>query len=171
MNSIIRNTAAGILCAFLLLPGAAWAQQQGNIELKSKAEKEVTTTNSKGEKRVQLVEVSKASKAKVLPGDIVIFTTNYKNIGKQAADKVAITNPVPKHMIYVDQSAEGKGTTIEFSVDNGKSYGMLDALFILDAQGKKQKASASDYTDIRWTLNKPLLPNSAGNVSFKAKLK
>jgi uncharacterized repeat protein (TIGR01451 family) len=168
MNSIITNTAAGILCALLLLPAASRAQQQGSIELKSKAETEVTTTNEKGEKRVKLVEVSKA---KVTPGDIVVFTTNYKNISKQAADQVVISNPVPKHMEYVDRSAEGKGATIEYSVDNGKSYGALDTLFILDSQGKKQKASAPDCTDIRWTLNKPLLPNSAGFVSFKARVK
>jgi uncharacterized repeat protein (TIGR01451 family) len=168
MNSLIRITAAGILCAFLLLPVAAQAQQQGSIELKSKAEAEVVTANEKGEKRVKLVDVAKA---KVTPGDIVVFTTNYKNVSRQAVDKVEITNPVPKHMEYVDRSAEGRGATIEFSVDNGKSYGALDTLFIIDAQGKKQKASASDCTDIRWTLNKPLPPNGVGSVSFKAKLK
>ena len=168
MKGTMQKAVVGILGALLLLPATALAQQQGNIELKSKAEVEVATTNEKGEKRLKLMDVAKA---KVLPGDRVVFTTTYKNLGKQAAEKVVISNPVPKHMEYVDRSAEGKGTTIEFSVDNGKIYGALDALFIIDAQGKKQKASASDCTDLRWTLNKPLPPNSAGSVSFKAKLK
>jgi uncharacterized repeat protein (TIGR01451 family) len=163
-----RGIVLGIMLALMLLPAAARAQQQGSIELKSIAEVEVTETNAKGVKEVKRVEVGKAA---VVPGDVVVFTTSYTNTGKKPADKVVITNPVPEHMDYVDQSAEGKGTKIEFSVDKAKSYGTPDKLTVTDAQGKTRKAGPTDYTHIRWTLVKPLPPGGTGSVSFRAKVR
>lgn len=162
----MKRTVINIIFALLLLPAAARAQQ-GSIELKSIAEVEVTETNAKGVKEVKRLD---ASKAKVVPGDVVIFTTTYTNIGKQPADKVVITNPVPEHMDYLDKSAEGKGANINFSVDKGKSYGTPDKLMVTDAQGKTRKAGPMDYTTIRWTLVKPVPPGGTGSVSFRARL-
>ncbi len=163
----MKKTVISIMFALLLLPAAARAQQQGSIELKSLSQVDVTEINANGKKEVKRVD---AAKAKVVPGDVVIFTTIYTNIGKQPAEKVVITNPMPEHMDYVDQSAEGKGTKIDFSVDKGKSYGAPDTLLVTDAQGKKRKAGPADYTGIKWTLGKPLPPGSTGSVSFKAKV-
>jgi len=156
-----------VLVLALLTPAAAWAQQKGSIELKSIAEVELTETNAKGEKEVKRVDTAKA---KVVPGDIVIFSTYYTNIGSKPAANVMITNPVPEHMLYVERSAEGKGTTIEFSVNGGKSYSTPDKLSVTDASGKSRKAAASDYTHIKWTVSKPVAPGTKGDVSFKAKL-
>ena len=168
MKRTIKRTVLGILCALLLLPVVARAQQQGSIELKSVAEAEVMVKSAKGETQVKRVNVTKA---KIVPGDVVVFTTTYKNIGKQPAEKVEITNPVPDHMLYMDQSADGKGMKIDFSIDKGKSYGSPDTLMVLDAKGNKQRATIIDYTNIRWIAVKPLAPEGKGSVSFKAKLK
>jgi uncharacterized repeat protein (TIGR01451 family) len=168
MNKTMKRTVLGILCALLLLPVAARAQQQGSIELKSVAEAEVMVKSAKGETQVKRVNVTKA---KIVPGDVVVFTTTYKNIGKQSAEKVELTNPVPDHMVYMDQSADGKGMKIDFSVDKGISYGSPDTLMVLDAKGNKQRATIIDYTNIRWIAVKPLAPEGKGSVSFKAKLK
>ena len=163
----MKRTAVIVMMALLLLPAAARAQQKGSIDLKSVAEVMVTETNAKGQKEVKRVEVSKA---KVVPGDTVIFTTTYTNTGKQPADKVVITNPMPEHMDYIDQSAEGKGAKIEFSVDKGKTYGTPDKLMVTDAQGKARKAGPKDYTTIRWTLVKSVPPGGTGSVSFRARV-
>jgi uncharacterized repeat protein (TIGR01451 family) len=152
----------------LLMPASAWTQQKGAIELKSVAEVEVTQTNARGEKEIKRVD---AGKANVVPGDIIIFSTYYTNISNKTAGNVIITNPVPEHMLYMERSAEGKGSTIEFSVNGGKSYGTLDKLNVTDASGKSRKAVASDYTHIKWTVSKPVAPGGKGDVSFKAKLK
>ena|SRR3990172_5287520 len=152
----------------LLMPVSAWTQQKGSIELKSVSEVEVTETNAKGEKEIKRVDTAKA---KVAPGDVVVFSTYYTNISNKAAEKVMITNPVPEHMLYMDRSAEGNGTAIEFSVNGGKSYNTPDKLIITDSSGKARKAVASDYTHIKWTVSKPVAPGGKGDVSFKAKLK
>jgi uncharacterized repeat protein (TIGR01451 family) len=162
----MKRTVIVIAFALLLLPAAARAQQ-GSIQLKSVAEVEVTETNAKG---VNVVKRVDAAKGKVVPGDVVIFTTMYTNIGKQPADKVMVTNPVPEHMNYLDKSAEGKGTKIDFSVDKAKTYGTPDKLMVTDAQGKTRKAGPADYTTIRWIVVKPVPPGGTGSVSFRAKL-
>lgn len=160
----------GIMTIILLLPFAAGAQQKekGNIELKSVSEVEVVTTTAAGAKEVKRVDTAKA---KVVPGDTVVFTTTYRNIGDKPAEKVVITNPVPEHTLYADRTAEGKGTAIVFSADGGRSYAAPDKLTVKDKAGKTRKAQAADYTHIRWIPTRPIAPGGTGSVSFKAKVK
>lgn len=157
-----------VVSAILLLPAVgAQGQQRDSIEIKSIAELEVVARNSQGKKEAQRMDIAKT---KVVPGDVVVYTTTYKNTGKKRAENVKITNPVPEHMDYVDKSAEGQGTKILFSVDKGKSFGTAEKLEVSDSQGKKRKALAQDYTAIQWILVKPVEPGAAGSVSFKARL-
>ena len=145
----------------------AWATDKGGIELKSVAEVEVVVTNNKGEKEVELVEASKAS---VVPGDEVIFTSFYTNVNKEPADKVVITNPVPEHMLYVDGSATGAGSRIVFSIDGGKSYGRPEELMVTGSDGKKRQAKSSEYSHIRWEVKEAVLQGKSGFVRFRAQL-
>jgi len=164
----MQKITGALIMAVLLVPALAAAQQKGMIELKTLSEAEITTTNAKGDKEVKRVE---AAKANVTPGDTVIFTTTYVNHGKKAAENVAIRNPVPEHMTYVDKSAGGKGTKIEFSVDGGKSHGAPEKLIMTVGPGKTRPAVPADYTSIQWTLTKPLAPGGKGSVTFKARVK
>jgi uncharacterized repeat protein (TIGR01451 family) len=163
----MRSTQAFIIMTLLLLPATAPAQQKGSIELRSVSEVEIIEQNAEGKKEVKRID---AAKAKVVPGDAVIFTVFYANTDIKPADRVVVTNPVPEHMSYQNKSAEGAGTKIEFSADGGKSYAAPDKLFVT-AAGKKRPAIASDYTHIRWTLSRPLAPGGKGSVSFRATLK
>jgi uncharacterized repeat protein (TIGR01451 family) len=158
----IRTTLSVIL-AVLLCAAAAWAQAQAHIKLVSKAEVEQVSVGTDGNKQVQ-----RQPATKVLPGSRVIFTTEYENTSKQAAENAVITNPMPEHMIYVDGSAEGINTRITFSVDKGKSFAVPTELFLYDSAGRKYPALAKDYTHIRWTMERPLPPGAKGEVSFQA---
>jgi len=167
----MQKVLQAVLVLALLMPAGAWAQQKqqkGTIALKSVAEVEVATTNAKGEKVVHRVNVDKATKG---PGDTVVFTTTYTNTGKQPATGVVITNPIDAHMTYVDNSAQGHNTLIEFSTDGGKTYNTPEKLTITNNQGLSRPAKGADYTHIRWTLEKPLPSGGKGSVSFKAKIK
>lgn len=157
-----------VFSMLMLLSFQAKAADKGTIELKSVAEVEVIKKNDKGETEMKRVE---ASKEKVVPGDAVIFTTYYTNIDDKPATDVIITNPVPEHMVYIDGTAEVKGASVVFSVDNGKEYAPAGKLKVKNAAGKERPAVASDYTHIRWTLEKPLEKGKKGSVSFRAKVK
>lgn len=165
---MITKKVVIVFSMIFLLSFQANAADKGTVELRSTAEVEVTVKNDKGEKEVKRID---AAKADVVPGDVVIFTTYFTNNDKKPASDVVINNPMPEHMLYVDGSAEGAGTKIEFSVDKGKSFGTQDKLKTKGADGKERPAGPSDYTSIRWTLTGPLAPGGKGSVSFRAKVK
>jgi len=164
MRKIIRV----VMVLALLAPAAAWAQQKGGITIKSLSEIEVKQKNAEGKEEVKRVD---ATRTKVLPGEAVIYTNYYAYNGDKPATDVVIKNPVPEHMVYLEGTAAGKGTRIEFSVDKGKTYGAADKLKVKSADGKERRASAADYTNIRWTIETPLQKGGKGSVSFSAKVK
>ena len=156
------------LSLLLLVALPASAVEKKGIELKSTAEVDIIVKNDKGVNEVVRVA---AADANVAPGDTVIFTTHYQYQGEKPATNVVINNPLPEHMLYVDGTAEGKGTHIDFSVDQGQTFAAASQLKIKDAEGKEQPASAADYTDIRWTIEGALQNGAKGSVSYKAKVK
>jgi len=162
-----KKFLATLSLLFLVALPASAVEKKG-IELKSTAEVDILVKNDKGEK--EIVRVA-AADTNVTPGDTVIFTTHYQHHGEKPATNVVINNPMPEHMLYLDGTAEGKGTRIEFSVDQGQTFATADKLKIKNAEGKEQPASAADYTHIRWTIIGALQNGAKGSVSFKAKVK
>ena len=158
-----KRVSIPVIVTILVALTAAWAHAQGTIELKSVAEVEKEVFNTEGKKEVQ-----RRPAVKVLPGDEVIFTTVYHNTSKEVAENAVITNPVPEHMIYTQNSARGQDTRITFSVDGGKTYDVPVKLFVYDASGRQFPARPRDYTHIRWTFGDPLPPGATGEVSFRA---
>ncbi len=153
------------LACLLLIGGTASAQEAGSILLQNSVEVEELYTDDSGVQRVRRVPVSK-----VVPGDKVIYTITFTNVGEEPAQDVTITNPVPAHMHYVDRSAFGPGTDISFSVDGGNTYGSPQELFVTSSEGEQRSAAAEDYTHIRWVLRNEARPGSKGSTSFKAVL-
>ena len=163
----MRTIIAVSVALVLLLPAIAPAQQKGSIVLTTVSEVDVTQKNAEGKKEVKRIE---AAKANVVPGDTVIFTIAYENRDTKPADRVVVINPVPEHMTYVDKSAEGTGTAIDFSIDGGRTYAQPGKLRVTE-KGVQRSARPAEYTHIRWVLAKPLPPGGKGTVSFKARLK
>lgn len=164
----MKRAHIAVMIGLALFPLMAWGQHKGAIELTSVAEVEILQKNEKGKEELKRVE---AATANVAPGDTVIFTVRYVNKGDKPAADVVINNPVPQHMAYVEKSAEGAGARIVFSIDGGKTYATADKLKVKGADGKDRIAMASEYTHIRWTLEKPVAKNGKGRVSFRAKVK
>ena len=136
------------------------------VELVTKAEAEIEAVE-KGAKIKKIVVAQK-----MLPGEEAIFTVTYTNKTAKPAEKVMVTNPVPKHTRYKDGSATGEGTDIGFSVDGGKTYATPDKLTVTfkDKTGKEilRPASSADYTHIRWTVRQNVAPGQSGSVKFRA---
>lgn len=138
------------------------------------ADVKLTTTVQKME-RVAAPDGSVGSRLvpaeKVIPGDDVHYTITFVNDGKTAADagSVVITNPVPENTHYVADSAFGSGTTIQFSVDGGKTFHPANELSVV-RDGVKMPATSADYTTIRWVFGPALAPAAQSYVSFNARL-
>ncbi len=151
-----------MICWALTCPATSWSK--GSIELLSRAEVEVVKVNEKGEK-----EIFRLPAAKVVPGDSVIYTNTYRNIGKEPATDIVINNPVPEHMNYVADSAFGQGSAILFSADGGKTFATPEKLTKKGSDGKERLVRPEEYTNLRWIV-KELKPGGAGEVGFRALL-
>jgi uncharacterized repeat protein (TIGR01451 family) len=160
----IITYVATVLLALALAP-AAWARPEVSITIK--AEKEVVVTEQ-GKKVKKLVEAKD-----VEPGDEIIYTLSYSNVGTEAATNVVISDPIPPGTMYIPGSATGTGE-LTFSIDHGKTYKKpaLLSYEVTTPDGKKEKrvASPEEYTDIRWVIPS-LRVGEKDSVSFKVKTK
>lgn len=153
-----------LLVLSLLAPVMALAKD--DIRFTSIAEVERPQVNAKGEK------VMVREPATLLqPGEIAIYSNSFTNIGKEAAEKVTVSNPVPANTEYLGGSATETGYDVVFSVDKGKSFGKPADLKVPDGKGGQRSAEPKEYTDIRWTMQAPLKPGATGVVEFRVRVK
>ncbi len=160
-----RKSATCLSVMLAMMPLALSAQDSGAIQIRTTAEIEVVETDANGEIVTRLEQASK-----VIPGDIVIYTVTFSNTGSEPAENVVITNPVPRHMEYVEGTAFGPGADISFSIDGGQSWGTPDELMVTAADGSQRPAMATEYTDIRWILRNTLQPGAQGFARFRTRL-
>ena len=169
MNNIYKNNRvffilwSFVLLALALISSTSFAAED-QIKVWSKAETKVTVEKDgkKTEKKIPAV--------KVLPGKVVYYTTEYKNISKKSVDGINIINPIPKLTKYIKGSAWGDNASVSFSVDGGKTWGKSDTLKIKNKEGKMVKAKSSNYTHIRWKHSGPLKSGVTKKASFQVTL-
>jgi len=150
--------------AMMMLP--AYAMAAPDVKIDITAEKVVLVEKS-GKKVEQRIIASE-----VLPGDVLVYTLTYKNVGDEAAKDIKVNNPIPKDTAYVLDSAYGPGAKITFSVDGGKTFNEPSLLrYEVDVKGKaeKREASPEQYTDIRWAVEEVGVGKS-GVASFRVRV-
>ena len=165
MTNMTKAMLTGLLTMTL---GSALAQepssgQRGSLEVKTVVQKLSETVNEDGESRTELVDVDTA-----VPGDEVVYTVTFTNIGAEPAENIRITNPIPEQMRYVSGTAFGPGSDIEYSVDGGNTWGRPALLRVQDDTGNDRPAEANDFTHIRWALNTPLAAGEGSFARFRA---
>jgi len=161
MKMLMKTQVFVLVIAGLMLGSVAVAQN--SLRLENRAEQWEAFTDEAGVERQRLVEA-----AKVLPGESVVFTITYTNTGDEPAEDITITNPVPEHMDYVDGSATGDDAVISYSVDGGESFGASQDLAVADTTGTLRRATAADYTHVRWVVGSDVAPDTGGEVKFTA---
>ena len=83
-------------------------------------------------------------------------------------------NPIPNNTVYLTDSATGKGSTITFSADRGKTFTKPTQVTYefkkQNGEVVKRKASPEQYTNIRWTV-KRIAPGEKGALGFQVRVK
>lgn len=148
----------------LAVATAARAQEQGHLNVKTVVQKEEVSVNEDGVAETKLVPVET-----VIPGDSVVYTITFRNISDQGAEHVVITNPIADSLTYVEGSAFGPGTEIQFSVDGGQTFAKAEDLTVTE-NGVMRPAGAQDFTHIRWVMNEELAAGAQGVARFAAVL-
>lgn len=160
----MKTLAKMTLIASIFSAMAAIAQEQGYLNVRTVVQKEEVLVADSGETQRSLVPADT-----VVPGDDVVYTITFVNISDESADNVVITNPISENLTYVEGSAFGPGTVIEFSVDDGKSFAAPDEL-VVATNGEERPAAAEDFTHVRWTMQDELQAGAQGVARFKARL-
>lgn len=99
----------------------------------------------------------------VTPGDRLVFVLGYRNGGAQPATGFTLTNPIPPSVAFTGSD----DASAVVSVDGGKSWGLLGALKVVQADGTSRPAVAADVTHIRWSFSRPIAAGSGGELSFR----
>ena len=123
------------------------------------------STDAQGRASVQRVPA-----AQLGPGSEVVYEVGYSNTGSKPM-QVIITNPLPEDLIYQSYAARSVGAQLEVSVDQGRSFGLLEKLTVPSVDGTTRPASERDITHVRWKTQRPVNPGEAGYVSLKAKVR
>ena len=161
-----RSILSVVVLLLAVLHGSGFAQDQGQVVLKSMIQREIEVVSEDGEKEIQLVEAGNA-----IPGDKLLFTVTYTNQGTESAENVVLVNPVPENTEYIGESVGGESTAITFSVDGGGSYDLPANLTVTGEDGQSRIAQAQEYTHLRWVRTGPLSPGKSGKVFFRVRLK
>lgn len=165
------KVAAALVSALACVTGGGLAIAQepgetparGALEVKTVVQKVIEQVDEAGELTTELVGVDTA-----VPGDEIIYTVTFTNIGEEPADNILITNPIPPQMRYVSGTAFGPGSEIEYSADGGTTWAQAAALRVSTATGDERMAEPGDYTHIRWALNTPLDVGERSFARFRA---
>jgi uncharacterized repeat protein (TIGR01451 family) len=142
--------------AALILPSLAYAN--GAVALDSRVFVERIVRDGDGRSKAILEEPRL-----VVPGDRLVFVLNYRNTGATSATDFVVTNPMPDAVSF--QGTGDPGALV--SVDGGRSWGILPALKIRDADGAVRSARPEDVTHVRWAVKRTIPSGSAGKLSFR----
>jgi uncharacterized repeat protein (TIGR01451 family) len=161
-KEVVMKTLMSVFLLFISISAAAMAE--GTVDIRTVVQKEEVVINDEGESVKRLVDADV-----VIPGETVFYTITFRNVGDEPADDVVITNPIADSLVYVDGSAFGPGTDIQFSVDGGASFAAADELTVVE-NGIQRKAAAGDYTHVRWVMNNELAAGAQATARFAAVL-
>ena len=152
-----------VALAFALLTAIpVAAQAQAHLDVQTTVHKQEVFTNEAGEPETRLVPAEI-----VVPGESVFYTITFTNVSDEPADNVVITNPIATDLMYIDGSAFGPGTVIEFSVDGGVTFAAASELTVTE-NGEVRNAKASDFTHVRWVMQNDLAAGAQGTARFAA---
>ncbi|MCX9147438.1 hypothetical protein [Erythrobacter sp. WG] len=149
--------AAAMALAGPVLPLAAQGAPSP-IVLKGDVKVVKTVTDKDGKQRTELADPDT-----IVPGDRLMFGTDYANNGTQPVKNFVVTNPLPSAV----RLAPDADPALEVSVDAGKTWGVLAKLSVANPDGTMRPATHDDVTHVRWTIA-TIAPGASGRVTYPA---
>lgn len=154
ITKFILACAAVSLAAPVLPLAAQEAAPAVAVNGDIKAEKQVAGADGK-------VSVALVEPESFLPGDRLVFGQNYTNTSTEIVTNFTITNPLPEAV----RLAPDADSSLDVSVDGGKTWGKLAAVSVKNSDGTTRSATHADVTHVRWVLA-TIAPGTSGRVAF-----
>lgn len=158
MKTFGKIVAALLIAGTAAMPATALAQEQSPISLSGDVMAVETVVDEAGNESTQLVAPDV-----IVPGDRLVFGTDYANNGAEPVENFVVTNPLPSAV----RLAPDADPALTVSVDGGESWGTLAQLSVTGEDGTPRSAAASDVTHIRWTLA-VIAPGESGRLEYPA---
>lgn len=141
-----------------MLSTPAMAQSEQAIVLSGDVKLIKTIVEEDGEKRTELADTSV-----VVPGDELLFRTDYRNQSQEPVENFVLTNPLSPAVAF----SAANDPDQQVSVDGGQNWGLLSELTITAEDGTTRAATGSDVTHLRWVLQL-IEPGQTGQITFNA---
>jgi uncharacterized repeat protein (TIGR01451 family) len=141
----------------------ALADEPSPIQTTLVAEVIESSDTSNGQRGQRLIPA-----AIVNQGQVVFYTVQIRNPTSAAVRDVVVVQRIPANTTYVLNSAAGPSADITFSVDGGQSFWPEKELVVAKTASEARKATAQDYTHIRWQLRNALAPGAVALARFQA---
>jgi uncharacterized repeat protein (TIGR01451 family) len=169
------DTAYGValigsaLFGSLVAAGTVRAETANQVTISSEAQIERVETSNEGKERTVYKNPGDVI---IVPGDKVVFTLKYANIGATPATGFKATNPMPGPIQFLGSSEDWA----EVSVDGGKSWGLLSKLTVpvksvTETGETVRPAMVEDVTHVRWVFSTAIAPGAKGSVSYRGIIK
>lgn len=142
----------------LAATAAPLAAQDSAMTLKGDVMLEQTVADESGNTTVRLVEPNT-----IVPGDRLVFGTEYANTSAETVENFVVTNPLPAAV----RLAEDAPADLIVSVDGGSDWGQLSQLSVAGEDGTSRPASHADVTHVRWTLAR-VAAGESGRLEYPA---
>lgn len=155
MKLLTHLIATLSLLALFTAPAAA---QDKPVTLAGNVKAVKTVTDAAGAEKIELVEPTK-----IIPGDRLIFGTDYANNGAETVKDFTVTNPLHSAV----RLAPDADPDLIVSVDAGQNWGKLAQLTVKGPDGTERAATAADVTHVRWTLA-AIAPGESGRLEYPA---
>jgi len=156
MNMFNKFASALLVLSSMALPSAAFAQSPVSLSGDVKAVE--TSVDDAGNETTRLVEPST-----IVPGDRLVFGTDYSNDGAEPVENFVVTNPLPGAV----RLAPDADPELTVSVDGGQNWGKLASLTVTGEDGATRTAAHADVTHVRWTLA-VIAPGESGRLEYPA---
>ena len=117
-----------------------------------------TVTDAAGASRIELVEPDL-----IVPGDRLMFGTQYANDSADPVTNFTVTNPLPSAV----RLAPDADPELMVSVDGAKTWGTLPQLSVESEDGSSRAATHADVTHVRWTIP-AIAPGDGGRLEYPA---
>lgn len=158
MKTVNRFMLAMAAAATLALPLPLAAQNASPVSLSGDVKAVKLITDADGAERTELVDPTT-----IVPGDRLIFGTDYTNSGSEPVTNFNVTNPLPAAV----RLAPDADPALTVSVDGGKTWGTLGELTVVNADGSSRSAAHADVTHVRWVLAS-IAPGEKGRLTYPA---
>ena len=148
-------------------PAAGRAEQEpatrtsSGLAVVTVAERRIVTNAVSG------VQIRFVPAERLAVGDEIYFTLRVRNTAAAPIDDAVIVKPIPRNVLYVDDSAVGPAAAVAVSIDGGVTFAAPEDSTVHRIDGTTRQAIATDYTHIRWQLKHPLAPGATALLRFR----